>query len=129
MGIRRSIRPIGHTCQFNGVGERFVHQPWGLFGGEPGACGRFYIENKDGVQQPLAAKASSIALTEAKLAVIETPGAGGYGDPRERAAAAVADDVASGKFSPAFIAAYYPQSASAPADAPRFNAAEFQTKG
>ena len=34
MGIRRSIRPVGHTCEFNGVGERFRNQPWGIFGGQ-----------------------------------------------------------------------------------------------
>src|SRR5690606_10519245 len=36
MGIRRIIRPVDHECEFNGVGERFRHKPWGLFGGQDG---------------------------------------------------------------------------------------------
>ena len=43
MGLRRSVRPIGHTCEFNGVGERFRLAPWGIFGGEPGHSGRFQL--------------------------------------------------------------------------------------
>ena len=39
MGLRRSVRPVGHTCEFNGVGERFRLAPWGIFGGEPGLGG------------------------------------------------------------------------------------------
>ena len=39
MGLRRSVRPVGHTCEFNGVGERFRLAPWGIFGGEPGLSG------------------------------------------------------------------------------------------
>ena len=30
LGLRRVVRPLGQTCLFNGVGERFRHQPWGL---------------------------------------------------------------------------------------------------
>ena len=39
LALYRSIRPVDHTCVFNGVGERFEHQPWGIFGGQPGATG------------------------------------------------------------------------------------------
>ena len=40
--------PIGHACDFNGVGERFRHRPWGIFGGPSGAHGAFTIKNDDG---------------------------------------------------------------------------------
>lgn len=39
---------------------------------------------------------------------IETPGAGGYGRPRERDGARLAEDRASGKFSAAYLARHYP---------------------
>jgi N-methylhydantoinase B len=39
--------------------------------------------------------------------VVETPGAGGYGKPSERDKAAVKNDLASGKFSRAFIKQNY----------------------
>ena len=29
LGLRRVIRPLGHETVFNGMGERFVHRPWG----------------------------------------------------------------------------------------------------
>ncbi|MBT5495436.1 MAG: hydantoinase B/oxoprolinase family protein, partial [Alphaproteobacteria bacterium] len=32
MGLRREITPVGHDCIFNGAGERFSNEPWGVFG-------------------------------------------------------------------------------------------------
>jgi N-methylhydantoinase B len=60
-----------------------------------------------GGEQSLPSKATGIRLTPAMAAVIETPGAGGYGSPTERNQALLNDDVESGKFSPAFISAHY----------------------
>lgn len=97
MGIRRVIRPVNHVCEFNGVGERFHHQPWGLFGGTPGASGRFYLLASDGQRTPLSSKATRIEITEATCAVIETPGAGGYGKPEERSLEAIEADLQEGK--------------------------------
>ena len=45
--------------------------------------------------------------------VIESPGAGGYGDPRQRAPQALAVDLKSGKFSADFIRARYGADAAA----------------
>lgn len=111
MGIRRAIRPVGHICEFNGVGERFKFKPWGLFGGEDGATGRFYLRHDDGSVKELASKASCIALDQATVAVMETAGAGGYGSPSERSAKAVLDDLQSEKFSKQFIESHYPANA------------------
>lgn len=107
MGIRRTIRPIGHTCEFNGVGERFVHKPWGLFGGEDGATGRFYVRSDSGKVTELAAKACCVHLEPNVVAVLETAGAGGYGSPAERRPEAIREDLASGKFSDAYVKRHY----------------------
>ena len=107
MGIRRTIRPIGHVCEFNGVGERFRHQPWGVFGGKPGATGEFYLRNGDGTSRDLPSKVTGVFVPEETVVVIETPGAGGYGDPAERAPEAIAEDLASGKFTQGFIDRHY----------------------
>jgi N-methylhydantoinase B len=107
MGIRRSIRPVGHVCEFNGVGERFRHKPWGLFGGAPGAHGRFFLQDDAGGQQSLPSKATGIALKPDHLAVMETPGAGGYGPPADRSKTSLKEDLDSGKFSVAFVEKNY----------------------
>ncbi|ESZ30826.1 hydantoinase B/oxoprolinase family protein [Mesorhizobium sp. L2C066B000] len=99
MGIRRIIKPVGHDCEFNGVGERFRHQPWGVFGGSSGAAGAFFIVGPDGAREKLDSKASKIQLNAGSSAVIETPGAGGYGAPAERLVASIIADVKAGKVS------------------------------
>lgn len=103
MGIRRILRPVDHTCEFNGVGERFRNAPWGVFGGQPGGTGSFAIETEGDQPRALPPKASGIKLTPASRVVIETPGAGGYGPPAERSAAALEEDQLSGKFTEGFI--------------------------
>ena len=48
LSMRRTIEPIGHSCLFNGAGERFVKHPWGLFGGGDGEIGRMRLVGSDG---------------------------------------------------------------------------------
>ncbi|EAR22509.1 hydantoinase B/oxoprolinase family protein [Nitrococcus mobilis] len=57
--------------------------PPGLAGGEPGACGRQWLEHADGRLEPLAG-ADSRTVGPGDVVVIETPGGGGYGPPPPR---------------------------------------------
>ena len=107
LGLRRVVRPVGHDCIFNGVGERFRHRPWGVFGGEPGASGRFLLRDAGGTETKLPDKCGEHRLARTEAVVIETPGAGGYGPPAERDPVLVAADRESMKFTEAFIAKYY----------------------
>ena len=107
MGLRRVIRPVGADCEFNGAGERFTHQPWGLFGGGAGASGRFLHVGTDGGATALATKPMGVGVKEGESIVIETPGAGGYGAPAKRHKKALAADRASGKFSAAYLKRHY----------------------
>jgi len=107
LGIRRIIRPIAHKCEFSGVGERFKHSPWGVFGGKPGKPGKFFIKHKNGKITNLSSKSSSIYTTEKDAIIMETPGAGGYGDPKKRSKENLLKDKISGKFSNSFIKKYY----------------------
>lgn len=102
MGLRRVVRPVDHACVFNGAGERFRYQPWGLFGGKDGGSGRFLLRNGDG-EKRLGDKPGEVAVSPDARIVIETPGAGGYGPPEERASEAVERDSRSSKFSSTFI--------------------------
>ena len=107
LGLRRVVRPVGHDCIFNGVGERFRHRPWGVFGGEPGASGRFLLRDADGAETKLPDKCGEHRLARTEAVVIETPGAGGYGPPAERDPVLVAADRESMKFTEGFIARHY----------------------
>ncbi len=81
MGLRRVVSPVGHDAVFAGVGERFARAPWGVFGGAPGAPGAFSMRDPSGAERRLPNKSLGEPLPEGAAAIIETPGAGGYGPP------------------------------------------------
>ena len=58
------------------LSERRLRAPFGLAGGEPGACGRNLLDGRD-----IGGSASARVEAGARL-VLETPGGGGYGTPR-----------------------------------------------
>jgi N-methylhydantoinase B len=106
LGLRRVVRPVGHTMTFSGQGERFVNKPWGLFGGGSGGTGRF-VRLSGGKEVPLPTKPANLEVTPDEAIVVETPGAGGYGKPAERDRAAVEGDFVSGKFSRGYLKQHY----------------------
>ena len=108
LGLERVVQPVGHDCTFNGAGERFTHEPWGLFGGKGGKPGEFLHVAGDGAESRLPNKPIGVTISSAESVVIRSPGAGGYGDPAERGADALKVDAESGKFDAAFMAAHYP---------------------
>jgi N-methylhydantoinase B len=106
LGLRRVVRPVGHVMTFSGQGERFVNQPWGLFGGGSGATGRFVKKHAHGTE-PLATKPMDVEVSPEEAIVIETPGAGGYGRPAERDPSSLERDFVSGKFSRDYLRRHY----------------------
>jgi N-methylhydantoinase B len=107
MGIRRIVRPVGHDCTFNGAGERFVHRPWGIFGGASGGTGQFVVERADGTGLRLDNKPSGVTVAASERVVVESPGAGGYGPPDARPHDAVLADLREGRVTAAFAASFY----------------------
>jgi N-methylhydantoinase B len=107
MGLRRAIRPVGHDCTFNGATERSAHKPWGLFGGGSGAPGCFLQVAQDGKLTALPTKPAGVMVREGQTIVVESPGAGGYGPPRERSRAAIEMDRLNGKFSETYTDQHY----------------------
>jgi N-methylhydantoinase B len=103
MGLSRAIRPVGHSCTFNGAIERSTHRPWGVFGGGSGASGRFQHVAREGKPKVLPTKPSGVLVHDDETLIIESPGAGGYGLPSERSREALAVDHLSGKFSKNYI--------------------------
>jgi len=103
MGLRRVVTPMGHDCVFTGIGERFIHRPWGIFGGKTGACGHFSIRTKGDTVRDMPTKFGDAPLREGESAIVQTPGAGGYGPPADRPPESLAQDWESGKFSAAYM--------------------------
>ena len=106
MGLHRVLTPVDHECVFNGAGERFRYQPWGLFGGKSGGAGKFMFEDSEGKRR-LDDKPNEVEVKPGTKITVETPGAGGYGKPSDRAAEAIAQDEQSGKFSKDYITKNY----------------------
>ena len=107
LGLRRVYRPIGHVVNFSGQGERCVNAPWGVFGGGPGATGRFELRSDDGSVTRISNKPSSLQVGPDTSIVVTTAGAGGYGRREARTAEALAEDRRSGKFSPSYLEREY----------------------
>jgi N-methylhydantoinase B len=91
LGLWRQIRAEDHECHAFVHGSRRLSAPWGLFGGHAGGSCR--IVYSPGVEPPVRAQGF---LKAGQSVSIITPGAGGYGDPRERDRALVRRDVADG---------------------------------
>jgi N-methylhydantoinase B len=90
MGLRRVYRAEA-DCRIEIDTSRLRSAPWGLAGGGAAAPSRLVFEPGT---PPLVAGSSTLAAG-ATLAIV-TPGGGGYGDPAERAVAALARDRADG---------------------------------
>lgn len=94
MGIRRRIRAEADNVHFWLDTSRQKSQPWGIFGGGPGASARCVLSDD---ASPV--DHGYTVLQSGQWASIETAGAGGYGDPSERPDEAIAADVADGRVS------------------------------
>ena len=73
--------------------ERHEDVPWGAFGGGEGQVGKVEIVARDGSAKPMPAKFSNVALEAGEAMAYYAPCGGGYGDPLDRPAQQVLDDV------------------------------------
>jgi N-methylhydantoinase B len=82
---------------------------WGLEGGMPGGYGAIRVKRRGDTEfrtfpevfgTVSASKFTNIVLTEGDEVLLDAPGGGGFGDPRERDRAAVARDLTEGIVSP-----------------------------
>jgi N-methylhydantoinase B len=87
LGLRRTIEILGSGATFLGTTERARLAPWGLCGGEPGGRARLVLNPGAPGERELPAKVWGHPLKAGDRVAIETPGAGGYGPPSERAPA------------------------------------------
>jgi N-methylhydantoinase B len=97
LGVRRVYRILDDGVTFNCYSDRFRIAPWGLFGGQPGQPSRFTIER--GEETIHLDSKTNAALRRGDRLVIETAGAGGYGDPARRSPERVERDLRGGLIS------------------------------
>ena len=76
-GIEREI-VFSEPATLSLMGERRRHRPWGLEGGEPGACGEDLLTRADGSVERLAGKVTT-EVEPGDTLLVRTPGGGGYG--------------------------------------------------
>ncbi|MGE5200931.1 MAG: hydantoinase B/oxoprolinase family protein [Acidobacteriota bacterium] len=92
--------------------ERGRFPPLGVAGGEPAALNAFSYQQVDGTHTaPMASKMVGIKLKRGQRLRIESPGGGGYGPPAERAADAIARDLALGYETQVHVARHYKKAA------------------
>ena len=85
LGLRRTIEVLGHEARFLGTTEWARLAPWGLCGGQPGGRARLVLDPGGPDERDLPPKVWGYPLKPGDRVSIETPGAGGYGPPEERA--------------------------------------------
>lgn len=92
LALRRDIRALTEMT-FSRYADRQKFPPFGVLGGKAGAMGATYVNDKRVRSKGLD------TLKPGDVVSLRTPGAGGYGDPKERDREEVLRDVRDGKIS------------------------------
>jgi len=93
-GIRKDIELLNSSAVFSHLGDRHVFQPYGIFGGKPGALAESIL-NPDGNGERLHSKETR-DIKQGDMLSFRLSGAGGYGPPEKRNRTAIANDIADG---------------------------------
>jgi N-methylhydantoinase B len=97
LGVRRDIEFLDKSGSLETQFDKFKVQPFGLFGGQPGATGKLFI-NPDGPERKqLKSKTVNQPLKRGDVFSMMTQGGGGYGPPEERSEEAIERDIREGK--------------------------------
>jgi N-methylhydantoinase B len=92
---RRAWTVLGHNSRASVCLERTKSPPFGIRDGKAGAAASIAIRYPDGTVEELNSKGAFDAPAGSQV-LLETPGAGGYGPPRDRDPEALARDVEDG---------------------------------
>lgn len=96
---RRTYRVGFEEATFTVAGERGQFAPQGHFGGQAGANFLCSVTHPDGTTELLPPKGATAVVRKGDRVVVQPAGSGGYGDPHERPAQDVMDDLANGYIS------------------------------
>ena len=92
LGLKRAVRVLGEKIQLTLSSDRAEVKPWGLFGGLEAAPSRSEIKSPDGHIERLPSKVTRSVYSDHVL-LTQTPGGGGWGNPKSRDPQAVFTDV------------------------------------
>ncbi len=100
LSMSKDIRVIGHDSEFTIKADRQKVPPYGLFGGKPGLPGLITVYPNTDKAEIIDSKKSGNRLQANGVLRCQMPGAGGYGDPRERDRSLLIKDLEEGYVSP-----------------------------
>ncbi|TNC07300.1 hydantoinase B/oxoprolinase family protein [Methylobacterium terricola] len=106
LAAKRTWRILERDVQCATCCDRTITAPYGLAGGQPGSIGLLHLEMPDGTMKRLQGKGAFLAPAGSKLH-FQLPGAGGYGEARERDPALIERDLAAGYVTPEAAARDY----------------------
>jgi N-methylhydantoinase B len=95
-GVNIVIRPVGGPMECHLFGDGASNPPHGVLGGTAGTGGGNYKENRTTGQRTFCSAKGHMTLSEHEVWIGHSSGGGGYGDPLEREAERVRDDVRDG---------------------------------
>ena len=105
LGMVRQYRLLADEAIVQQRADRHVYPCWGIFGGKPGGLSHSYFV-RGGAREEAPSKFVR-TMKKGETFRAEMAGSGGYGDPLQRDAEAVADDVRQEKISAAHAEAEY----------------------
>lgn len=98
LGVVREYEILEGRATFTHRGERHFFPAKGFCGGHDGALARSSIVKIDGREISIPSK-MVVEVEQGDRVIVQTAGGAGYGDPRLRAPAALAEDITNGKIS------------------------------
>jgi N-methylhydantoinase B/oxoprolinase/acetone carboxylase alpha subunit len=116
LSTRRTIRSLNTEITGSQMSDRHHNRPWGLYGGEPGGlAGTWYraanttewrmIDDAFGKVSP--SKWSNVTIHPGDTIRFQTPGGGGWGEPKDRPREQVEEDLREGYISAAHARGAY----------------------
>lgn len=97
-GMMRELRCLGERTTLTVGADRRKFRPWGIDNDHQAAGAHCYVTSADGQVRELPTKAH-VMLHAGDCLRIETPGGGGWGDPKQRPREAVLADIHDGLIS------------------------------
>ncbi|MEW5978995.1 MAG: hydantoinase B/oxoprolinase family protein [Acidobacteriota bacterium] len=105
-GMRREFEFLSDRVTVTLSSDRFRRGPWGLAGGGPAQPGACLVVSPDGKERNLPSKVTTV-LGKGDCLISTTPGGGGRGNPLDRSAERVREDVLEGLLSSETALAVY----------------------